>query len=173
MPDRPASRPPAVPGGGSARVGDAATPAEGAAPREGGGQIDAAAVRQVWPELLGLVRKRRRATEALLTNATALSVENGLLRIGIGSTPLMRLLSQPVNTEIVQLSLKDLLGVEWRIETVVQTPTLADARDAEPDPRDEEPQVETADRAVERDPEADAISLVQDQLGARRIDPAP
>ncbi len=85
----------------------------------------------------------------------------------------MRLLSQPVNTEIVQLSLKDLLGVEWRIETVVQTPTLADARDAEPDPRDEEPQVETADRAVERDPEADAISLVQDQLGARRIDPAP
>ncbi|MEJ7702668.1 MAG: hypothetical protein WKF47_02875 [Geodermatophilaceae bacterium] len=52
-----------------------------------GGQIDAAAVRAVWSELLSIVRRRRRATEALLTNATALSVDGGVLRLGTGSTP--------------------------------------------------------------------------------------
>jgi len=134
------------------------------------GEIDAAAVRQVWSELLSIVRKRRRTTEALLTNATALSVEGGLLRLGIGSAQLMRMLNDPLNTEIVQLSLKDLLGVDWRIETVVQTPTLTDALAAEPDPRDEEAVPESPERPAERDPEAEAISLVQSQLGAERIE---
>jgi len=129
-------------------------------------------VRNVWKELLGVVRKRRRTTEALLTNATALSVDGGVLRLGIASAQLMRMLNDPVNTEIVQLSLKDLLGVDWRIETVVQAPTLTDALASEPDPRDEGPAAEPPDRSAPRDPEAEAISLVQAQLGARRIEPA-
>ncbi|MBA2414854.1 MAG: DNA polymerase III subunit gamma and tau [Geodermatophilaceae bacterium] len=155
---------------GTTTASTTATAAGSTPPAAAGAEIDAAAVRQVWSELLSIVRRRRRATEALLTNATALSVDGGVLRLGIGSTPLMRLLSDPVNTEIVQLSLKDLLGVEWRIETVVQAPTLTDPQADEPDPRDEEPTSETPVRAAERDPEAVAISLVQSQLGARRID---
>jgi len=135
------------------------------------GEIDAAAVRHVWSELLSIVKGRRRVTESLLVNATALSVDGGVLRLGIGSAPLMRLLSDPVNVEIVQISLKDLLGVDWRIETVVQTPTLSEAGKPEPDPRDEEPVAEAATDTRPRDPEAEAISLVEDQLGAKRIDP--
>ncbi|MBA3250391.1 MAG: DNA polymerase III subunit gamma/tau, partial [Geodermatophilaceae bacterium] len=140
-------------------------------PEAPAGELDAAAVRQVWPELLTIVKRRRRITEALLVNATALSVEGGLLRLGIGSPVLMRMLSDPANTEVLQISLKDLLGVDWRIETVVQTPTLPDAGKPEPDPRDDEPVAEPVADARPRDPEADAISLVQDQLGAKRIDP--
>jgi len=165
--ERPTSTAAATSDVSSAGVGPAAGGTAAAA-----GQIDAAAVRQVWSELLSIVRRRRRSTEALLTNATALSVEGGVLRLGIASAPLMRRLSEQDNAEIVQLSLKDLLGVDWRIETVVQAPTLADAQAAEPDPRDEDPTPKPNERSVERDPEADAISLVQSQLGARRIDPA-
>jgi len=165
-------------------VGPASAPAPVAAPEGGSGQqgpppratrpaaeLDAAAVRQVWSELLGIVKGRRRATEALLMNATALSVDGNVLRLGIGSAPLMRLLSSTENAEIIQVSLKDLLGVDWRIETVVQAPTLAEAGAAEPDPRDDEPGPEAVTPARERDPEADAITLVQKQLGAKRIEP--
>ncbi|CAN5851820.1 DNA polymerase III subunits gamma/tau [soil metagenome] len=163
-PDAPAERP-------APALADSAPEPTVHRPEAPAGELDAAAVRQVWPELLTIVKRRRRTTEALLVNATALSVDGGVLRLGLGSSVLMRMLSEPANIEIVQISLKDLLGVDWRIETVVQTPTLPEAGTPEPDPRDDEPLAEPAGATRERDPEADAISPGQHQLGARRIDP--
>lgn len=138
-----------------------------------GGEVDAAAVRRVWPELLELVRGRKRTTEALLKNATVLAVDGGVLRLGTDSAPLMRMLSQEVHIEIVRLSLRDLLGVDWRIQTVVATPTLDSPEAAELDPHDDESMPGPDSPAPNRDPEAAAISLLESQLGARPIDPPP
>ena len=131
--------------------------------------VDVAAIRQLWPELLDRVKQRRRVTAALMINATALSVDRGVLRLGIDSVALMRLLSQQLNLDMIALSLKDLLGVDWRVEAVVQTPALTDA--IEPDPRDQEPDEGPSAPPATRDPESDAVALLEKQLGARRIDP--
>ncbi len=131
--------------------------------------VDVAAIRQMWPELLDRVKQRRRVTAALMINATALSVDRGVLRLGIDSVALMRLLSQQLNLDMIALSLKDLLGVDWRVEAVVQQPALSDA--FEPDPRDQEPDEGPPAPPATRDPESDAVALLEKQLGARRIDP--
>ena len=148
------------------------------------GELDAAAVRRIWPEVLDNVKRRRRTAHALLMNVSVQSVDDGVLTLTISSIPLSRLLAQDANTEVVRSALKDVLGVDWRIAVVVDgdggpvgggNPGGASGGTAPPlpddDPRDDEPSSPTADGPPARvDPEEAAISLLQSTLGAKRMD---
>ena len=148
------------------------------------GELDAAAVRRIWPEVLDNVKRRRRTAHALLMNVSVHSVDDGVLTLTISSIPLSRLLAQDANTEVVRSALKDVLGVDWRIAVVVDgdggpvgggNPGGASGGTAPPlpddDPRDDEPSSPTADGPPARvDPEEAAISLLQSTLGAKRMD---
>ncbi len=148
------------------------------------GELDAAAVRRIWPEVLDNVKRRRRTAHALLMNVSVQSVDDGVLTLTISSIPLSRLLAQDANTEVVRSALKDVLGVDWRIAVVVDgdggpaggaNPGAASGGTAPPlpddDPRDDEPSPPTADGPPARvDPEEAAISLLQSTLGAKRMD---
>ena len=172
-PQRPARTRPA------ARRDDAA-PAEPQAPPERVhtpvGQLDAAAVRRIWPEVLDNVKRRRRTAHALLMNVSVQSVDNGVLTLTISSIPLSRLLAQDANTEVVRSAVKDVLGVDWRINVVVDGGLFGGGEAPPPDPRDDDPRDDepsppTADRGPARvDPEEAAISLLQSTLGAKRMD---
>ena len=142
------------------------------------GHLDAAAVRRIWPEVLDNVKRRRRTAHALLMNVSVQSVDNDVLTLTISSIPLSRLLAQDANTDVVRSAVKDVLGVDWRINVVVDgglfgggeaPPPPDDPRDD--DPRDGEPSPPTADSGpVRADPEEAAISLLQSTLGAKRMD---
>jgi DNA polymerase III subunit gamma/tau len=146
------------------------------------GQLDAAAVRRIWPEVLDSVKRRRRTAHALLMNVSVQSVDHGVLTLTISSVPLSRLLAQDANTDVVRSAIKDVLGVDWRINVVVDGGGPGGGgqagpagRDATPppddDPRDDEPSPPTAGAAPARvDPEEAAISLLQSTLGAKRMD---
>ena len=172
-PQRPARTRPA------ARQDDPA-PAEPQAPPERVhtpvGQLDAAAVRRIWPEVLDNVKRRRRTAHALLMNVSVQSVDNGVLTLTISSIPLSRLLAQDANTEVVRSAVKDVLGVDWRINVVVDGGLFGGGEAPPPDPRDDDPRDDepsppTADRGPARvDPEEAAISLLQSTLGAKRMD---
>jgi DNA polymerase-3 subunit gamma/tau len=134
------------------------------------GQLDAAAVRRIWPEVLDNVKRRRRTAHALLMNVSVQSVDNDVLTLTISSIPLSRLLAQDANTDVIRSAVKDVLGVDWRINVVVdgggQPPLPTDD-----DPREDEPSPSTAAGATTRvDPEEAAISLLQSTLGAKRMD---
>ena len=174
--------------GGEARkpAPAAETPSTGAAaPATQIGQVDAAAVRRIWPEVLDAVKRRRRTAHALLMNVSVHSVQDGTLTLTISSEPLSRLLAQEVNTEVVRGSVKDVLGVDWRVRVLVDgdpsitgTSAGADAATSPPpeeDPRDDEPSppAEGGPPAARTDPEEAAISLLESTLGARRVDGAP
>jgi DNA polymerase-3 subunit gamma/tau len=155
---------------------DPAAPAE--RPHTPVGQLDAAAVRRIWPEVLDNVKRRRRTAHALLMNVSVHSVDNGVLTLTISSVPLSRLLAQDANTDVVRSAIKDVLGVDWRIHVVVDG-GLFGGGDADPppndprddDPRDDEPSPPTAGGPPTRvDPEEAAISLLQSTLGAKRMD---
>ena len=160
---------------------DDAPPAEAQAPPERVhtpvGQLDAAAVRRIWPEVLDNVKRRRRTAHALLMNVSVQSVDNGVLTLTISSIPLSRLLAQDANTEVVRSAVKDVLGVDWRINVVVDGGLFGGGEAPPPDPRDDDPRDDepsppTADRGPARgvDPEDAAITLLQSTLGAKRMD---
>jgi hypothetical protein len=78
----------------------------------------------------------------------------------------------------VRSAVKDVLGVDWRINVVVdgglfggggdESPPPHDPRDD--DPRDDEPSPPADSGSTRVDPEEAAISLLQSTLGAKRMD---
>ncbi|MDY6996955.1 MAG: DNA polymerase III subunit gamma/tau, partial [Actinomycetota bacterium] len=110
------------------------------------------------------------------------------------SAPLAKRLSEQRNADVIAEALRDALGVNWRIrcETGAAPPEAAPPPRAEPGGRRAEPapppapepaadddeesmlaEAGNADpQAPRRDPEEAALELLQNELGARRIDGA-
>ena len=162
------------------------------------GELNAAAVRTMWPTVRDKVRQRSRTTEVMLAGATVLALEGNTLVLTHSSAPLAKRLSEQRNADVIAEALKDALGVNWRVrcETgaaapaadppapaaaasppIRETPPAARDVPAEVDPGppddDEEHMLAEAGRdseAPRRDPEEVALELLQNELGARRID---
>jgi DNA polymerase III subunit gamma/tau len=150
------------------------------------GELNAAAVRTMWPTVRDKVRQRSRTTEVMLAGATVRAVEGGTLVLSHESAPLARRLSEQRNADVIAEALKDALGVNWRVRC--ETGPAASAEMSLPAPKVEEPvpdahsvqrdEEETmlaeAGRndtsAPRRDPEEVALELLQNELGARRIE---
>ncbi len=150
------------------------------------GELNAAAVRTMWPTVRDKVRQRSRTTEVMLAGATVRALEGNTLVLAHDSAPLARRLSEQRNADVIAEALKDALGVNWRVrcETGPQESAPAVAATA-PEPSPVEDPVDSAQREEEesmlaeagsseptarRDPEEAALELLQNELGARRID---
>jgi DNA polymerase III subunit gamma/tau len=146
-------------------------------------------VRTMWPTVRDKVRQRSRTTEVMLAGATVRAVEDNTLVLTHASAPLAKRLSEQRNADVIAEALKDALGVNWRVrcETGAAEPAAA----APPPLRTEAPADEPADAdsaqldeeehmlaeagrsepsEPRRDPEEAALELLQNELGARRID---
>ncbi|MDI3312920.1 MAG: DNA polymerase III subunits gamma/tau [Mycobacterium sp.] len=142
------------------------------------GAPDAAAVRTMWPAVRDKVRRRSRTTEVMLAGATVRVVENNTLVLTHESAPLARRLSEQRNADVIAAALKDVLGVDWRVRCETAAPsTGASDTPAPVDPAqraEEERMLAEAGRDTaperERDPEEVALELLQNHLGARRIE---
>ncbi|WP_369141262.1 DNA polymerase III subunit gamma and tau [Modestobacter versicolor] len=164
-----------------------ATPAE---PAGDDGALTTADVRRIWPELLSVVKRHKRTTEALLKSAQVHDLTNGTLTLAATSPALAKMLGDDLNRDIVRQALEELLGVRWKVQAVVDTPgqpsagpavtpeaARAAAQAAESAEADElmaeraaDVSVDGADAAPALDPEAAALQLLRTQLGARPID---
>jgi DNA polymerase-3 subunit gamma/tau len=133
------------------------------------GEPGAAAVRTLWPTVRDKVRQRSRTTEVMLAGATVRAVEGNTLVLTHESAPLARRLCEQRNADVIAEALKDALGVDWRVRCEPGDPAPAVAPVVEEDNmlaeagRDDVP-------APRRDPEEAALELLQNELGARRID---
>ena len=170
------------------------TPTLDPEPPSAPGELNAAAVRTMWPTVRDKVRQRSRTTEVMLAGATVRAVEDNTLVLTHESAPLAKRLSEQRNADVIAEALKDALGVNWRVlcETgapapVVPAPPVSSAPG--PPPAREEapvPEVDSSEQdeeenmfaeagrsdpsAPRRDPEEAALELLQSELGARRID---
>jgi DNA polymerase-3 subunit gamma/tau len=149
----------------------AAEPESAPAPTADGAEPDAAAVRTLWPTVRDKVRQRSRTTEVMLAGATVRAVEGDTLVLSHESAPLAKRLCEQRNTDVIAEALKDALGVNWRVrcEQAGSSPPLAGEASS-----DEDSMLAEAGRddssAPRRDPEEAALELLQNELGARRID---
>jgi len=153
------------------------------------GELNAAAVRTMWPTVRDKVRQRSRTTEVMLAGATVRAVEDNTLVLTHASAPLAKRLSEQRNADVIAEALKDALGVNWRVRCEVgaaapgatapspakQEAPADEPADADSAQRDEEEHMlaeagRSESSAPRRDPEEVALELLQNELGARRID---
>jgi DNA polymerase-3 subunit gamma/tau len=193
----PVEPPPAPAPAPSAPAPAAAEPEpEPSPPAAGAVEPGAAAVRTLWPTVREKVRQRSRTTEVMLAGATVRAVEGNTLVLSHESAPLAKRLCEQRNADVIAEALKDALGVDWRVRCEAGTPNPttteeppAPARRTEPSRPSSPPEPaadDSAERAEEesmlaeagqddpsaprRDPEEAALELLQNELGARRID---
>jgi len=135
------------------------------------GALDAAGIRRVWPEILEAAKARRRTTHALLAqHATVVDVRGRTLVIAIEHAPLLRQFDMGGNADVLVEALRQVLGVEWKVETVAGAGTPSRSV-PEPTPEGFAP----GDAPVDVDADDaesgsdDAISLLTEGLGAQVI----
>ncbi len=82
------------------------------------GQVDAAGLRQYWPQVLATVRTMSRSTEALLTGASVHSVEGSTVILTHPAEPLVRRLSEQRNIECIATALGKVVSGDWHVRCV-------------------------------------------------------
>lgn len=82
------------------------------------GQVDAAALRQYWPQVLAAVREMSRSTEALLTGAAVHEVDGSTVVLTHTAAPLVRRLSEQRNIECIATALGRVVSGEWHVRCV-------------------------------------------------------
>jgi DNA polymerase-3 subunit gamma/tau len=128
------------------------------------GEVDAAAVRRVWDQVLDAVTRRRRTTRALLDNAQVTAVHGRELVVTFSTSPLARTFEKGANTENLHDALVEVLGVDWTVRI-----EYGDGETSRvPEPADD---VRPDDEAAPREADGgDAVALLRAGLGARVID---
>ncbi|MGY1802890.1 DNA polymerase III subunit gamma and tau [Blastococcus sp. SYSU D00922] len=186
----PASPPRAAAESSPAPRGGEPTPVVSANPEPAAedGELTTTDVRRMWPELLGVVKKHKRTTEALLKNAQVHQLAGGVLTLATSSPALARRLGDDLNKDVIREALNELLGVRWRVEAVVEGAAAATGQAVPPAQAQEaaraaeaaEARELMAERAADAsgdrepqpvvDPEQAALSLLKAQLGAHPVD---
>jgi DNA polymerase-3 subunit gamma/tau len=154
------------------------------------GELTTSDVRRVWPELLAVVKRHKRTTEALLKSAQVHGLANGVLTLAATSPALAKMLGDDLNRDVLRQALLELLGVRWKVNVVVEGAAAATGTPVAPEQAREAARVAEAaeanelmaERAAETsaggdrepepavDPEQAALSLLRAQLGARPVE---
>ncbi|MGY6657518.1 DNA polymerase III subunit gamma and tau [Amycolatopsis sp. TRM77291] len=115
--ERPAPQRPSTPAPAPAAPAPAAA-SGGAAPAAPASDVDA--IRGRWPQVLAAIRKvpGGRSTEAMLTQASVVSVEGSAVTLTHSAEPLARRLSEPHNAERVATAFKEVFGGDWQVRCV-------------------------------------------------------
>jgi DNA polymerase-3 subunit gamma/tau len=140
------------------------------------GELDAAALRRLWPEVLDVVKQSSRRTRALLDNAQVIAAAGDLITLAAPAA-LAKMLSEESNTSMLRTALTKVVGGTWRVTVdgsgaTGGSPAAATAPAPPPDldPRDDTDLDASGAPATAVDPETEALRLLQDQLGARPVD---
>ena len=79
------------------------------------GGLDAAAVRQVWPQIVELTKQRSRMVWALVQNATPREVRGDELTLAVKHQGEARRLADEKVSSVLQAAIQSVLGVRWKI----------------------------------------------------------
>ncbi|MGB9376047.1 MAG: DNA polymerase III subunit gamma and tau [Mycobacteriales bacterium] len=132
--------------------------------------IDAAAVRRVWPDVVARVRAKKRTVAAYLLDATVTSVDDGVLSLSFPHAFHARGLAQSPAMEYFCEALKEVLGVDWKVNCeVAGTPVVEQSAIPGFAPGDEPGDSPDAGDQPAQSPEESAISLLESSLGAKKI----
>jgi DNA polymerase-3 subunit gamma/tau len=111
------------------------------APAASAGGLTLVDVRRLWPDIVDATKQRRRVTWIhLTTNAQVVGVDEKTLTLGFANAGARDSFDSGGSSEIVRQAAIDVVGTDWRIETIVDPGATADgpppppAEPAEPAP---------------------------------------
>jgi DNA polymerase-3 subunit gamma/tau len=149
------------------------------------GELDATALRRIWPEVLEVVKRSSRRTRALLDNAQIATAQGVQVTLA-APTALAKMINEESNTSILRAALTEVVGGDWKVtaEPGVGTPPPSDLPDdpdggaalrataaaPEPDPRDNTDLNAQPEPGSVHDQEAQTMRLLHDELGARPVE---
>jgi DNA polymerase-3 subunit gamma/tau len=87
------------------------------------GGLDAASVRQVWPQIVELTKQRSRMVWALVQNATPREVRGDELVLAVKHQGEARRFADDKVASAVQAAIQTVLGVKWRIKAEADGPS--------------------------------------------------
>ncbi|ROR89283.1 DNA polymerase III subunit gamma and tau [Nocardioides aurantiacus] len=160
--------------------------AEPAADEAAPGQLSLADVRRLWPDLLEQVKRMRRFTWILLSqNAQVIAVDQRSLTVGFKTAGARDSFLGGGSEEILRQAAIDMVGADWKIETVVDSATDPGAQTAmrvtrpavpdapEPPSGPEPPDPGPAATAQAAPPRAGASEAARARIAATRGPGAP
>jgi DNA polymerase-3 subunit gamma/tau len=119
----PPQTPGAQPATRNAQTAAAPRDADPAAPREAASGLTLVDARRLWPGVLERVKTMRRFSWLLLSqNAQVKDLHDGIITIGFASTGAAKNFRTSGADEILHQALIDELGVDWRVEGVIDGP---------------------------------------------------
>jgi DNA polymerase-3 subunit gamma/tau len=105
-----------------------------------GTQLSLVDVRRLWPDIVDATKQRRRVTWIHLTqNAQVVAVDATTLTLGFANVGARESFEAGGSSEIVRQAAIDVVGADWKIETIVDP-----AADASASPPPAAPEPETA-----------------------------
>ena len=111
-----------------ARARARAGPGPGRTGQPGRGGLTLVDVRRLWPDIVEATKQRRRVTWIHLTqNAQVVGVDGATLTLGFGNAGARDSFDAGGSAEIVRQAAIDVVGADWRIETIVDPGADADA----------------------------------------------
>ena len=88
------------------------------------GDLSLGDVRRLWPDILESVKNARRFAWVMLSqNAQVTALHAGVLTVGLVNAGARDSFSRSGSEEVLRQALRDVLGVDWRIEAVVDPST--------------------------------------------------
>jgi len=107
--------------GGGTRAAETAPPAAevpGAAPATGG--FDLAGVRRMWPDILEVVKAKRRFTWlVLLDHVQVVGLSEGALTLAFANEGQRKNFAAGGSEEVLREAIHDVIGADWRIDAVL------------------------------------------------------
>ncbi|NUR98348.1 MAG: DNA polymerase III subunit gamma and tau, partial [Kribbellaceae bacterium] len=108
--------------GASAIITPAEAPATGVAPE--GGSVGLADIRRLWPEVLEAVKAKRRFAWIMLSqNAQVIAIDEQTLTLGLVNAGARESFARSGSDEILRQAMIDTIGVNRRVEAVVDPST--------------------------------------------------
>jgi len=140
----------------------------------------------VWSTVREKVRARNRVIDVMLADAIVRAIDGDTLVLAHRAPPLAKRIVEQHNADVIREALKDVLGVNWRLrcEVGVGDAPAQSAREAlPPEPAPDPVDIQRAEEdeliaeahdddlqaAPRRDPEEEALELLQNHLGAKKI----
>jgi DNA polymerase-3 subunit gamma/tau len=115
VPDRAPEPTPAAPAAPAA-----AQPAAPAAPAASGAGLTLVDVRRLWPDIIEATKQRRRITWIHLSqNSQVVAVDGSTLTLGFANGGARDSFESGGSAEIVRQAVIDVIGADWRIETII------------------------------------------------------
>jgi DNA polymerase-3 subunit gamma/tau len=149
------------------------------------GELDLTAIRRMWPDVMAAVSAMKKTTWSLLKNASVIDLDAGRLTLGFSTAGLRdAFVGRSDHQDYVREALIQVLGVDWKVEAIVDPSVASTSSLAPPDPDEPIHRPEGATRPSQRaaqaqpsddtapsadDPDAEDAGLTSHDLLAREL----